>query len=424
MSLFRRLTILSSAVLFTGMAYGADVDDEDIQALRDWVNSKRMITVKELGGQLSISGEVHAEMQATNNTKNGKPVHGNGTRHEYDIEFNLALDYRTENTWSAARIRFDNDAGIRNEHFGSGSFDKIRVDRAYFGYRLIDGDRHSMDIEVGRRAMFNIFDSKIQFASNFDGVNFKDTYAIDKVGDVYYQVGAFIVNEKHDQAAYVGEVGILNVANTGFYTKYSLIDWDTKHVNYGKKVEEFKKIPEVFHFINSQLILGYKFIPQPWDKVVNIYLGGLYNHRARGHKITNHKRANFGGYTGFSVGQIKQRGDWNFEAIYQVVAAQAIPSFDVLGIGTGANGHNGLYYFELTEQEKKKLNVKDKVVPATKASQAESNTNFRGYKLTLQYMLTNNLNLFQEWSQSITLDDHIGPFKRFKQYELELIYAF
>jgi len=42
----------------------------------------------------------------------------------------------------------------------------------------------------------------------------------------------------------------------------------------------------------------------------------------------------------------------------------------------------------------------------------------------LQYMLTNNLNLFQEWSQSITLDDHIGPFRRYKQYELELIYAF
>jgi len=45
----------------TAMAYAADdVGDEDIQALRDWINSKRMITVRELGGQLSISGAICA----------------------------------------------------------------------------------------------------------------------------------------------------------------------------------------------------------------------------------------------------------------------------------------------------------------------------------------------------------------------------
>lgn len=415
MSFCRRFALLSSAIFFTSMAYAADdVGEEDIQALRDWINSKRMITVRELGGQLSISGEVRTEFQASSATLKGDSEFGRGTDRPsegYDVEFNLGIDYRTDNTWAAARIKFDNDAGIVVEHFGSGSNHKIKVDKAYFGYRLIDGDRHTMDIEVGRKGMFLVFDSKLQFVSNFDGVSFKDSYAIDKVGDFYYQLAAFLVNEKKDQAAYATELGVLNVANTGFYTKYSLVDWATK---------ELRHIPEEFHFIVSQLLLGYKFIPQPWDKVVNFYFAGLYNHRARRLGISDHKRANYGGYVGFSIGQIKKAGDWTFEANYQVLAAQCVPAFDVSGVGIGTRRNHSFYYH--LEDGKAKRNhpnhdPKDK-------NRAEGNVNYRGYKLVFQYMLTNNLNLFQEWSQSITLDNSIGPFRRFKQYEVELIYAF
>ena len=409
MSFYRRLALLSSAVLMTGMVSAAeDMNNEDIQALRDWINSKRMITVKELGGQLSISGEVRAEMQANNVVVDGKSQRGRGTgksNHDYDVEFNLGIDYRTENTWAAARIKFDNDAGTVTDHFGSGTNNKIKVDKAYFGYRVIDRDRHTADIEVGRRGMLLVFDSKLQFGSNFDGVNFKDSYAVDKVGDLYYQLGAFIVNETKDQAAYVGEMGILNVANTGFYSKYALIDWDTKKT---------PKVPAEFHFIVSQLMLGYKFVPQPWDKVVNFYFAGLYNHRARALEITDNKRANYGGYLGFSIGQIKKAGDWNFEANYQVLAGQCVPSFDVSGIGMSTRKGHSFYY----EEEKGKPKA------YTSRHDPEGNVNYRGFKLVLQYMLTNNLNLFQEWSQTITLDDHIGPFRRYKQYEVELIYAF
>src|ERR1700733_10717121 len=129
MSFYRRLALLSSAVLMTGMVSAAeDMNNEDIQALRDWINSKRMITVKELGGQLSISGEVRAEMQANNVVVDGKSQRGRGTgksNHDYDVEFNLGIDYRTENTWAAARIKFDNDAGTVTDHFGSGTNNKI-----------------------------------------------------------------------------------------------------------------------------------------------------------------------------------------------------------------------------------------------------------------------------------------------------------
>ncbi len=153
MKLSRRLALLSGAVLLTATVHAVDIENEDIQSLRDWINSKRMITVRELGGQLSISGDVHAEMQATSLVKDGVAQRGRGTgesNNRYDVEFNLTIDYRTERSWLAARLRFDNDAGILNSDFGSGTSDRIKLDRAYWGYRLLDGDRHTMDIDVGR----------------------------------------------------------------------------------------------------------------------------------------------------------------------------------------------------------------------------------------------------------------------------------
>jgi hypothetical protein len=411
----RRLLALSSMALFTALS-AIDITDQEIEALRDWINTKRLVTVKELGGQLSISGDVHAELQSTTEVKNGERQRGPGTgtpSNAYDVEFNVNIDYRTENTWAAARIRFDNNAGTVNELVGSGTNNKLKVDRAYFGYRVMDRDRHTMEVELGRRSnLFVLFDSKLQFLSNFDGVNFKDSYSLENIGDLYYQVGAFLVNERKNQAAYAGEVGLQNIGGTGFYTKYSLIDWDTKDV---------EKIPEQFHFIVSQFILGYKFIPVVLDKVILIYTAGLYNHRARPLAVSAHKKANFGGYLGFTVGQLKMAGDWSLEANYQVLAAQCVPDFDVSGIGTGNNADNGFYYHKNKEVET--CGCKEKMAPNTR-KQAEGNVNYRGFKINLQYLLSNNLNILQEWQQSITLDKKIGPFRRYKQYEIDFIYLF
>ncbi|MGH2613205.1 MAG: hypothetical protein ACRDFB_09200 [Rhabdochlamydiaceae bacterium] len=401
----RRLALISGVMLMTGALQAVDIEEQDIQSLRDWINTKRMITVRELGGQLSISGDVHAEMQATSLVKNGNAQRGRGTdkpNNQYDVEFNLMVDYRTDRSWLSSRLRFDNDAGLLNDNFGSGKSDKIKLERAYWGYRLLDGDRHTMDIDIGRRGpMVGVFDSKLQFVSIFDGIALKDSYAVDNVGDLYYQLGAFVINEKKDQAAYIGEMGILNIANTGFYSKYALIDWDTKNTH---------DVPVQFHFIISQLILGYKWIPQVLDRPVVIYLGSLYNHRARPVKFSSGKKANYAGYLGFNIGALKLAGDWAFDANYQILAAQCIPDFDVSGIGMGSKSEEGFYV-----HNGKAIKKRD---------QAEGNVNYRGFELTLQYLISNNLNLWQQWKQSITLDNAIGPHRRFKQYEVDFIYSF
>ncbi len=414
MNSLRRLGLFSGTLLFTASSLFADTIERssdngqhDIQALREWINTRRQVTVKEIGGALSISGEVRAEFQASNEVKNGIKQRGPGgatsqNTDAYDVEVNLMVDYRADRTWAAIKLEFDNDAGIL-----SGTFNKLKLEKAFFGARLFETDLYTTDFELGRRKMGTILDSKLEFTSFFDGAWLKYDRAFEKLGDVYGHIGAFIINERSNQYGYVTELGILDFKNTGLYGKYALIDWDTKDF----QDDPIKKAQ--YDFIISQLILGYKFIPKKLDKVVILYAAGLVNHKARERTITNFTKANAGGYLGVSIGELRKKGDWAFDGNYQVLQAQAVPDFDCSGIGLGNASDAGFYTVNTNGSG-----------GATTLRTAAGNGNYRGFVLTLEYLFTNNLNLQQQWQQSITLDSDIGPHRRFKQYEMELVYLF
>ena len=302
---------LSSSLFASTIDDSDDIDQKDVNAVREWINTKRQVTVRELGGALSLSGEVRTEFQSTAEVLNGVKQRGNGgiifpgehhplPQNSFDIEVNIMLDYRTEHSWGSIKLEFDNDAGII-----SGTLNKLKLERAYWGVRVIDADTYTFDTELGRRRMSSMVDSKIEFNNFYDGAWFRYDQGIDAIGDIYLHAGVFIINENKNQFGYLGEFGILNVGGTGFYTKYSLIDWDTK--DFHNKTENRR-----FDFLVSQLILGYKFIPAKLQRIVQIYLAGLWNHNARRLEISDHKRANFGGYLGFSIGELKKQGDWAF----------------------------------------------------------------------------------------------------------------
>jgi hypothetical protein len=119
------------------------------------------------------------------------------------------------------------------------------------------------------------------------------------------------------------------------------------------------------------------------------------------------------GYVGFSIGELKKKGDWAFDINYQVVEAQSIPDFDVQGIGLGNAADTGFYT----------ATIKGTGDPNTRKT-AGGNTNYRGFQLTLDWLLTNQLDFQQSWQQSITLQKNIGKFHRYKQYEIEFIYSY
>jgi hypothetical protein len=417
MKLQMSIAALMMATLWSPSSLAADdpvvvdtspfIDQQDIEALRDWIATKRQVSIRQIGGDLSLSGEIRTEFQASEEEQNGKRMRGPNSPHPnrptnaFDVEVNLMLDYRTDNTWGSIKLEFDNDAG-NNLNI----FDNISVERAYYGFRLINKDVFTTDMELGRRNFGTVFDSRVQFGSFMDGILLRMDYATEKAGDPYLRAGPFLINEKFNQYGWVAELGVLNIFDSGLYAKYSIIDWDTK--NFTNPV-----ISQLYRFLNSQWTVGYKFVPSWLKQTVTIYGAYLTNHRARGVAQTLGELQNHAWYAGFSIGKVRKQWDWSVDLNYQFVQAQAVPLFDVSGIGKGNAAGVGFYTVKA-----------DGSGGFTTAETAFGRTNYQGLAAELLFLATDNITVLQSFSISTNADKNIGPNTHFNQYEIEVIYAF
>jgi hypothetical protein len=259
-----------------------DSDGKDMDALRRWIQDKRLVTMREIGGDLSLSGEVRTEFQATSEKKKGQQQRNltatSKPMYAWDVEFNLMLDYRAERSWAAIKVEFDNDMGQR-----TGRTDRIRLEKAYLGGRLIAGDTFTWDAEIGRRFLINVFDSKIEFGAMYDGILFRLSKAFPSVGDFYANLGSFIINDKTNHYGLVGEIGALRIANVGLNMKYSIIDWSKPggEAEPGNTAEQTQLTNLRYRFLVSQFLTSYQFYPQFLSKkLVKFYAAGLINHLA------------------------------------------------------------------------------------------------------------------------------------------------
>jgi len=399
-----------------------DSDSKDMDALRRWIQDKRLVTMKEIGGDLSLSGEVRTEFQATKEDKKGKAQRGRGLAmkpmYAWDVEFNLMLDYRAERSWAAIKLEFDNDMGQV-----SGATNKIRLERAYLGGRLIAGDTFTWDAEIGRRFLVTTFDSKIEFGAMYDGLllRFSDVYP--SVADCYANLGGFIINDRTNHYGFVGEIGALRIANIGLNAKYSLIDWTKPggETLPGGTALENKIMKLRYRFLVSQALVSYQFFPE-WfyKKLIKFYAAGLINHLALsnplaklGVKGQKFGKQNVGWYAGVSLGTVKKMMDWAVDMNFQWVQAQAVPSYDQNGIGRGNTAGSGLY-----------ATLNDgKGTPTTKKT-ATGNGNYYGFEINGLYAFTDNLTINPNVQASWRLKHDLGPNLIFKQAEVEFIYAF
>lgn len=385
-----------------------DPEADDMEALRRWIRDKRLITLKEIAGDLSLSGEVRVEFQDISEVKNGIRQRGSDgaldkPQYVWDVEVNLMFDYRTDRTWAAIKLEFDNDMGQR-----SGTLNKIKLEKAYLGGRLVPGDTFTMDAEIGRRFLGNVFDSKIEFGSLYDGVLFRFNKAWASIGDYYFNLGSLLVDDKTNHYAFVSEMGGLRIANVGLNMKYSIIDWYKPAAN---EINDLR-----YKYLVSQFLTSYQFYPE-WigKKLIKFYAAGLCNHLAGGVPQTHNKRQNYGWYAGMSIGLVKKQHDWAIDANYQWVQAQAIPEFDVSGIGRGNGANVGFYSNNLDGNP---------ASGATTAATAVGGCNYKGFEIEALYAFTDNLTIMQNFKYSNTLNKSIGPNIHYKQYEMEFIYAF
>lgn len=451
--------------------FDEELNERDFDALRDYLKQKRSIEIEENTlSNLTFSGDVRTEWRHLNEHCRGQSLRGKGavdlggrpiSRNDFDIEFNLRLDYICDRTWAVAHVRYDNSAGVDdNDHpcgffermvrkpkkkshkkevkdalavneqapandpdeptddkcmetarecgddpegyHGSGRCNDLCLKKAYFGYSICKKPMYRLDVEVGRRGqLYNVFDSNIEFLSRFDGIFLKYQKSQENCGDWYVQGAGFVVDERVNHLAWAMETGWLNLMDSSFDLKYSFIDWE-KH---GRN-RCFVQNPRGFRFMVSQWLVAYHLDPSYLYVPVKCYAAFLWNSAAQklGHKqglLHNAGLQNIGWYVGVLAGKVVKGGDWAVELQYQVVQAQAMPDDDCAGICRG--------------------NVLDE---SFTTCSHRGNTNFQGWKLEGLYAVTDNLTLDSILEASTAYDSRIGGSHRYRKFELEAIYAF
>lgn len=429
--------------------FDIDLNNRDFDALKDFINTKRTIDVEEKATNLTISGDVRTEWRHLTEKKKGHSLRGGHahtealpgfprglpiSRNDFDVEFNLRFDYVCERAWAVAHLQFDNSCGVDDNKYpaepvkppggrfdpqgyhGSGTRGDINLKRAYWGYNICCECGSRFDIEIGRRPLYTIFDSHIQYLSRFDGILLKYSSSFDCFGKWYWNTGAFVVDERVNHFAYITELGFLNICDTGIDFKYSFIHWNKNGIN-----RCWEHNPKGFRFNNSQFTLYYNFNPEMLCMPAQVYGAFLVNHSGRyrlpkrvgeDSSSSSEKRKsldwndNVGWYVGFKVGNVVKEGDWAFEAQYQYVGARACPDNDVSGIGRGNVQDDSFTGF-------------DNNLPLNRG-----NTNYKGFKFEGLYALTDNLTIDSILEFSRAAKSSIGGRHRYSKFEIEAIYAF
>lgn len=396
---FSFLIYLASINLF------AVESDINLEALKEWLATKRALTIEERSGALSLSGDIRVEYLAISEQRNGFRNIGANSFHplfpenQFDVELNFMLDYRTNSTWASAKVEYDNNMGILN-----GTFDSILLERAFFGLRLVETENSTTDLEFGRRFLSYTFDSQIQFGGLMDGILLKYNKITEKFGDFYLYAAPFVVNERISHISFVIEIGLLNMFNTGFYAKYSLIDWDTKEFS-------IDRLNRMYEFINSQFLLGYRFKNPFFNAITIIYGAFLINTAAKKFEVIDNRKDNLAGYIGVSMGEIRKKNDWSFDLNFQFVQPQAIPAIDFSGIGILNPEDVGFYTL-----------VPDGSGGVTVKNTAVAHGNYWGFRLSFLYAIEDTITLSQNISFSRPLMTLPKKYD-FQRYKLELIYA-
>lgn len=445
MKLFRYFLPLVAACLTATSAFGHEdgaTTERDTQAMQQFMRAKRSMSLDDLGGKLAISGDIRFEWQNIREKINNGRVRGSGSgentlrpgeaapgfarfgSNEYDIEFNLYFDYTAENSWATVQLQFDNDMGTAKccdyaatiEPEGptenddarykceSGFSDNICLKRAYFGYNIFEDGCSRLDIEVGRRNFYHVFDSRVQFENRFDGILVRYANSFECVGDFYANGGVFVTDSVIDNYGWIIELGFMDIMDWGLDVKYSYVDWDFGGVDRNGSLSSESRCHRMFESRNSQLSAAWHWHPECFCSEVTIYGAFVHNHAAKRRPETNDKKENNAWYLGVMLGKVKKQGDWAIDINYQLVEAQAIMDCDISGIGRG-NVLNQCF------------------VDGTPSSEARGNGNYKGFLVETMYALTDNIVINAEFEWSDEENSSIGGTHDYRKFELEFVYA-
>ncbi len=347
----------------------------------------------------------------------------------FAADLNLYLDFTCGRSWTIGWLQFKNVGGVKRLNktcgedccgpFGSGTFDDRALRKAYFGYNICLDGTSRFDIEIGRRPLWTVFESRVEFQSNFDGVLLSySTRDCCNFRDFYIYLGGFVVDAKSNHWAWITEVGVFDIFDLDLDVRYSYVDW--KEVNvWGHLINRCGcDNPCGWNYRVSQISADYNFWAEVIDQPAKLYGAFLYNHAADRllgedpynsatfhHTIATTDQLNKGFYLGFLIGKVCLEGDWSFDINYQYVEPLVIPDPDVGGIGRG-----NVLGASLTETDDFFF--------------YRGNGNYKGWRVEGVYALTTNLTVDLILENSNQVIEDVGGRHKFSLVQLQGIYAF
>ncbi|WP_348660458.1 hypothetical protein [Chlamydiifrater volucris] len=390
--------------------------------IQEYVTKRGYVETRGRGGVLRLAGDVRARwIYAKEDIKDSKDK---GTFadtkkllpiNRYRSEFNMYMSYLAENNWMTSKMRWAAVAGGENTAAG------VDIDRAFIGYRLFRNPVTKSDffIEIGRSGLGDMFESEVQFSSQFDGIHLYCSKRIAKAlpWQVIVHGGPFVVNMATKHYAWVAE-GILSNLPANFLMKYSIIDWNSFKPETLSEDQQVKKpvkgaaLPQKYEYLVGQFLLGNRS-SMPWGKGKrkSIYLYGavLTNYLAKATTTTLNKKENLAWFVGGTLGSLRKAGDWSVTVRYEVVEALAVPEIDVSGIGRG----NSLKYW-FAQAVAGNYDPKD----------ANGFTNYKGVSGLFAVGITNSLSFRAYGAYSRPENDKLGSDFTYRKFDVGLISAF
>lgn len=461
-------------------SFDRQLNAKDDQPVREFVESKENIDLKDKAQNLEISGDVRFDWRClqekgqvlfsdpdeydfnyetfpkmVRNLRGGGHVDKLGvpiSTQDFSILFNLRIRYTFENTWANAQLLFRSPVGVRASHNcsgvypvfnrqgtrvvdklprntrhslkGSGEIFFVNLRRAFIGYNIYADGKRRLDIEFGRQELGDIFTSQLQFTNRFDGVIFKYASELGRLLDCYVNAGGFVIDERVNHFGYGIEIGFIDILDSGLDLRYNLIDWRKKGKN-----RCFILNPLGTDFLNSQVEFDYYFSTTVCSHKIpiDIYGGCLINHAAKKTVYTHDKKKNFAWNAGIYIGNVDQKGDWALDVHYLHIEAQAVSDQDVGGIGRGNILNTDLFDnvdFSHSSPLHDYYDYIDDSNPLTTFLPRCGNANFCGWRFEFLYALTDNFLINTSFEFTNEEDKHIGGKHQYRNFELQLLYAF
>ncbi len=332
----------------------------------------------------------------------------------YTIAATLWLDYESKCDWAEIKIDFKNDAGVI-----SGTTNRVSLNKAWLGYDLYMDRQNDFYLEAGRKALGDIFDSRIEFDSRMDGILFTYERKMRNLAKFLIHGGPNLVDARTSHFAWIGEAQIEECLNTGAYAKYALAWWQNDSVDrYG-----IFNAPE-FRYVTSQVLIGYDF-PRRWlGMPVKAYAAGLINTAAERVIPSGNQKRNTAWYAAIQLGKLQNKAhDIMFDICYQEVGLQAVPQFDLSGIGRGNSTSRGDLpaIADPTDPANFTPNAAVLTLPA---NVNEGNTNYRGVVARYYYNFTPQLTLKIKAEASAQKVRTVGFGNTYRAIEVQFVYGF